>query len=72
MIVNPPPQNRQDEKQVEPLSVDCRTAARMLGVCERTVLKLAKEGKIVRKKIGWRSLYSVASLKAFVESRDNE
>lgn len=60
------------EQQVEPLAVDTTEAARLLGVSERTVLKLAKAGKISCKKVGWRSLYSVVSLKAFLESPDDE
>lgn len=58
--------------EAEVLAVNSREASKMLGVSERTLFKLAKEGKIVCKKIGWRSLYPVASLKAFLEKPDEE
>ena len=52
---------------MEPLAVDTATAARLLGVSEHMVSKLEKNGDIVKKKIGRRSLYPVASLKRFLE-----
>jgi len=67
-----PPQKNEPKKQVEPLAVSSRDAATMLGVSERTVFNLAKEGKITCKKVGWRSLYLIASIKAFLETPDNE
>ena len=60
------------EKQVEPLAVNSKQAAKLLGVSERTIFNLARDGKIACKKVGWRSLYSIASLKAFLESPDAE
>ena len=63
-----PTQGRLPEKEPEPLAVNSRAAARMLGISERTLYKLAKEGMVVCQKVGWRSLYSVASLKAFLET----
>ena len=59
-------------EQIAPLAVNGRQAAKMLGVSERTVFNLAREGKIVCKKLGWRSLYTVASIKAFLETPDDE
>jgi len=70
IVINPKMET--PEKQVEPLAVDSRTAAKMLGISERTLFKLTKEGRIYRKKVGWRSLYPVSSLKAFLESPDKE
>jgi DNA-directed RNA polymerase specialized sigma24 family protein len=67
-----PPKKRTEKKQVEPLAVSSKDAATMLGVSERTVFNLARDGKITCKKIGWRSLYLVASIKAFLETSDNE
>ena len=61
-----------DEKPIEPLAVDTKTAARLLGVCERTVASLAKRGLIKRKKTGWRSQYLVSSIKHYLETPDNE
>ena len=67
-----PPKKDEPEQSVEILAVSSRGAAKMLGVSERTIFNLAKEGKIACKKIGWRSLYPVASLKAFLETPDDE
>ena len=50
------PRNDASVPQPEPLAVNSREAAKLLGVSERTLQKLAKEGKIVCKKVGWRSL----------------
>jgi hypothetical protein len=54
------------------LAVSSKDAATMLGVSERTVFNLAREGKITCKKVGWRSLYPVASIRTFLESPDKE
>lgn len=72
MIPTISPKAETAEKQVEPLAVNSKQAATLLGVSERTVFNLARGGKIACKKVGWRSLYSVASLKAFLESPDAE
>jgi len=64
-VINPKPEA--PEQPVEPLAVNSRVAAKMLGISERTLFKLTKEGKIHHKKIGWRTLIPVASLKAFLE-----
>jgi len=63
-----PPQRISPEKAPEPLAVNSREASKMLGISERTLYKLAKAGKIKCKKIGWRSLYVVASIKSFLEA----
>lgn len=60
------------EKQIEKLAVNSRDAATMLGVSERTIFKLTKEKRISRIKIGWRSLYPIASLKTFLEASNDE
>ena len=60
------------ENVVEPLAVDTKSAAKLLGVSERTIVSLAKKGQIVKKKIGWRSLYTMASIKLFLETADAE
>ena len=66
------PKQATPEKQIEPLAVNSRQAAKLLGVSEKTIFNLTRDGKIHRKKIGWRTLISVASLKAFLESPDAE
>lgn len=71
MIVLPSKKEQKEEKS-EPLAVNSKDAAKMLGVCERTIHNLTKKGKIACKKVGWRSLYSVSSLKTFLETPDTE
>ena len=66
------PKKDELEKQVEALAVNGKDAAKMLGVCERTIFNLARDGKITCKKIGWRSLYPVASIRAFLETPGDE
>jgi hypothetical protein len=66
------PQKDISEKPIEALAVNSKDAATMLGVSERTIFNLAREGKIACKKVGWRSLYSVASIKAFLETPDKK
>jgi len=70
MIVIHPKKDESTQK-IEPLAVNGKNAAKMLGVSERTVFNLARQGKIACKKVGWRSLYPVASLKAFLETPDD-
>lgn len=67
-----PPRKEEPEKQIEPLAVNSQDAAKMLGVSERTIFNLARDKKITCKKVGWRCLYPVASLKAFLESPNDE
>jgi predicted site-specific integrase-resolvase len=52
---------------MEPLAVNLKTAANLLGISTNTFKKLEKSGKIFKKKIGSRSLYSVEMLKRFLE-----
>ena len=66
------PKKETPEQQIEPLAVNGKQAAQLLGVSERTIFNLARDGKIACKKVGWRSLYSVAVLKAFLEMPDKE
>jgi len=65
-------QQTNTENAIEPLAVDTKVAARLLGVSERTVVSLAKKGSIIKKKIGWRSLYTMASIKHFLETESND
>ena len=71
MITIPPKKQDAPKNPVEVLSVDTERAAEMLGVSEKTIYNLTKAGKITCKKVGWRSLYPVASLKAFLETPDD-
>jgi hypothetical protein len=54
---------------MEPLAVNEETAARLLGVGINSLRRLAKKSEIVKKKVGSRSLYPVASLKRFLEAK---
>lgn len=59
--------------QDEPLLVDIREAARLLGVSQRTVWQLANDGAITAVKIGKRGVrYSRKSIEAFAENATQE
>lgn len=53
----------------EPMAVDARTAAKVLGVSERTVWTLKDRGELPTVRIGRRVLYRVADLHEFLASR---
>ena len=62
----------QPEKQrIERLGVSVKTAAEMLAVSERTMWTLAKEKKIRTARIGTRVIFSVESLREFVDGKQN-
>ena len=67
MTITITPQDKTEKHAIEPLAVSTKDAARLLGVSERTVATLAEKGLIQRKKVGWRSLFVVQSLKQFLE-----
>jgi hypothetical protein len=54
---------------LEPLLVDERQAAQILGVSRRKVFDLNEAGELPCKRIGSRKLYSVARLREFAEGR---
>jgi excisionase family DNA binding protein len=58
-----------DVAEVESLVVDVRTAAKMLGVCERTVRNLTKRGELPVIRIAGCVRYSVEDLKEFVRQQ---
>ena len=55
----------------ESLTVNVKTAARMLGVCERTVRTLTKNGELPVIRIGCRAVYSREDLVEFVRQRSS-
>jgi excisionase family DNA binding protein len=57
---------RENVLSVEPLTVSVKEAAKMLGVCERTVRTLTKSGVLPVIRIASRVLYSREDLIAFV------
>ena len=65
-----PAKPAQPEKQdIERLGVSVKTAAKMLDVSERTMWTLAKKQKIRSARIGTRVIFSVESLRAFVDGQ---
>ena len=54
---------------LEPLTVNAKTAAKMLGVCERTLRTLTKMGELPVVKILGRVLYRPDDLIEFVQRR---
>jgi excisionase family DNA binding protein len=55
-----------DVLSVEPLVVSVKEAARMLGVCERTVRTLTRDGVLPVVRIASRVLYSREALIEFI------
>ena len=56
------------EPRPEPLLVNCRDAARILAISERTLYTLTKTGAIQPVRIGRRSVrYARADLEAWIE-----
>ncbi len=51
----------------QPLLVNARTAANLLGICERNLFTLKKEGKIPVVKIGKLTKYHIPSLQKWIE-----
>ena len=63
---------RENDLSVEPLTVSVKEAARMLGVCERTIRTLTKSGELPVIRIASRVLYSREDLIDFVRQRSNQ
>jgi excisionase family DNA binding protein len=57
---------------VEPLTVNVKEAARMLGVCERTIRNLTKLGELPVIRIASRVLYSREDLIEFIRQRSKQ
>jgi excisionase family DNA binding protein len=53
----------------EPAAIRIREAAKLLGVCERTVWKWGKEGIIPTVRVGRVTLYPVAELRAWLSQQ---
>jgi excisionase family DNA binding protein len=54
---------------VEPLTISKEKAAKMLGVCPRTVQTLTKNGELAFVRIFGRVLYPLEGLREFVQRR---
>ena len=65
-----PAKPAQPEKQdIERISVSAEIASEMLGVGTRTMWNLAKEQKVRTVRIGTRVLFSVQSLREFIDGK---
>ena len=53
---------------ITPLLVDTTGAARLLGVCNRTIINLTNDGKIPAVRVRGAVRYAVADLNAFVDA----
>jgi predicted site-specific integrase-resolvase len=60
---------KKDDLMIEPLVVNAKTAARMIGVCERTLRTLSKQGDVPVVKIASRVLYRPEDLTEFIRLR---
>jgi len=58
--------------QMEPLTVNAKEAARLLGICERTLRTLTKSGELPVVRIMTRVLYSVEDLREFIRQRSKK
>ena len=58
-----------DQQPIERIGVSAETAAEMLAVSPRTMWNLAKEQKIRTVRIGTRDIFSVQSLREFVDGK---
>jgi excisionase family DNA binding protein len=64
--------NNNDMLSIEPLTVDVKTAAKMLNVCERTVRTLTKNGELPVVRIASRVLYSMEDLIEFIRQKSRK
>ena len=64
-----PEKSVQPEQSIERIGVSAETAAEMIGVCVRTMWNLAKEQKIRTVRIGTRVIFSVQSLREFIDGK---
>ncbi|MCC7203932.1 MAG: helix-turn-helix domain-containing protein [Phycisphaeraceae bacterium] len=53
--------------QAAPLLVSEREAAKMLGLCTKTLYSLRQAGKLPTVRVGQRVLYDPADLRAFIQ-----
>jgi len=65
-----PAKPAQTEQPAERIGVSVETAAEMLAVSPRTMWTLAKENKIRTVRIGKRVIFSVQSLREFIDGKN--
>jgi excisionase family DNA binding protein len=56
--------------KITPLAVGARDAARMLGVCEKTIRTMAAAGELPSARIGTRLILRVAALEQWLRDRE--
>lgn len=57
---------------IQPLAVNAKQAAKMLGIGRTTLYHLVKAGKLSCKKLDRATLYSIEDLKAFLKSANSK
>jgi len=67
----PPKPTPAPKQDIERIGVSAEVASEMLGVGTRTMWNLAKEQKIRTVRIGTRVIFSVQSLRDFVDGQDS-
>lgn len=58
--------------QEQPILIPEKEAARLLGICDRTLWQLRKDGKIKAVKIGAAVRYARSELDRFIEDQMNQ
>jgi len=64
------PKKETPEQPVERLAVSAREVAEMLGVSERLVFQLTKDGTLPHKRLGARVIYPIDGLRRFLNETD--
>jgi len=70
-ITIPPKPAQPERKAIERIGVSAEVAAEMIGVGVRTMWTLAKEQRVRTVRIGRRVLFSVRSLREFVDGNSD-
>jgi hypothetical protein len=66
-VIRIPTKPEQPAESIERIGVNARIASEMIGVSVRTIWNLANQGKIRTKRIGKRVVFSVQSLRDFID-----
>ena len=60
---------KEEDLSLEPLVVDAKTASKMIGISERTLRTLTRQGELPVVRIASRVLYRPEDLNEFIRSR---
>jgi excisionase family DNA binding protein len=69
-LLAPPPLKVRKADEIEPLAVSLKTAAKLIGVSDRHLHKLAVAGAIPSVYVGNRRLFVVDSLRAWLREQE--